>query len=213
MASGLSPEKLLYGYAKPYDKEFLAIDTIVNNPEDYATELENTVRRQQELHQQLREKKNETQRKYINKRRKEIQFQPNDLVYMRDNTIAQGLEGGTTKMPFKGPFVIEAIGDNGKTAIISDLITNENRCSDLHHLKKATAAMQINLLPTFNQAAATIRKVKHSPQNLHEEESLKLSEPHSCQVVNEEESLNLSEPHSHQVLNEEESSLFLEMFH
>ena len=109
----------------------------------------------------------------MNKRRKEIQFQPNDLVYMRDNTIAQGLEGGATKMPFKGPFIIEAIEDNGKTA--SCQVANDKESLNLFE--------------------------PHSSQVINKEKSLNLSTPHSSQVANDQETLNFFEPHNSQAVN------------
>ena len=73
-------------------------------------------------------------------------------------------QDGSIKMPYSGPYVVERIGDNGHTAMITKIDTNETRCSHIQHLKKATVEDPLCPIPTFNQTAAIIRK-KRTPKN------------------------------------------------
>ena len=112
-ATSLSPFQVVYGYNPSTPLDLVPIPT----PTKFSWEAEKRAKEIQELHAKVRErieKSNEQAKSHANKHKKEVHFQPGDLVWIHLRKERFPSKRKSKLMPRSdGPFeVLEKIGPN-----------------------------------------------------------------------------------------------------
>ena len=96
--------------------------------------FESHVKKIREGHMSKRNILSDRNRTWANKKRRTVDFNEYDIVYLLDNQIAE-TTGGSTKSRFIGPFVIEEIFPHTNVCRLQSLVDNRYRIAHLCHLK------------------------------------------------------------------------------
>ena len=133
MNTSKTSEEIFFGNKLP-NLELLETTIDFNDIESYMKYFESHVKKVREDHMSKRNILSDRARTWANKKRRIVEFNENDIVYLLDSQIAEDT-GGSTKAKFIGPFIIEEIFPHTNVCRLQSLIDNRYRMAHLTHLK------------------------------------------------------------------------------
>ena len=126
-------EEIFFGN-KIENHELLETNIDFSNIITYMKYFESHVKKIRESHTSKRNILSDRNRTWANKKRRTVDFNEYDLVYLLDSQIAD-TTGGSTKSRFIGPFIIEEIFPHTNVCRLQSLVDNRYRIAHLCHLK------------------------------------------------------------------------------
>ena len=130
---GLTPELILFGKQVEKNQLIKEEKTNFNTTKEYVDYISTFIDNLHKKRAETRDKMNEKHRAYINKHKIESTFKVNDVVFMRDYTIATG-RGQAIRQSYLGPYVIQKILGNNQ-CLIENFHDNSRRVAHFTHLK------------------------------------------------------------------------------
>ena len=144
-----TPELLMFGNSLPTSHELLSVSepNLARTPSEFCDTMMQNLGNLRTEYLTKRNKINDQNREIINRNRVQKSFQPGDIVYVRDLTIAH-TAGGALKSKFVGPFVIESVNDTRLECTLQSLIDKKRCIRHMTHLKKQDALDSNNFVPS-----------------------------------------------------------------
>ena len=150
LSTGHTPEILMFGM-KLDNLESFSQSTITESTDQYLEKFKSTLKKLHETHQQRRNKQADVKRAYLNKGTAEREFYEDQLVLLRNFTIAE-THGTALLAPYIGPYVIVTIYPNKHTALLQHVDSGKTRIAHLSHLKPIDNHIATPPMPVKNQA-------------------------------------------------------------
>jgi len=119
-----APEQLHFGFSNPAFTDLIEIWPKVTSPQEYA---ENFFQEMETIRSKARKKSsnwNKTNITYRNQKSLEKKFSPGQLVLHRQLQVSTGT-GGALKPLFTGPYIIESLDKEGRSAVIEHMQTGQ----------------------------------------------------------------------------------------
>jgi len=119
-----TPEEIMFGYKIPSQTDLVEIENYDKNPEQVINSIVLRATIIREKYDQLKTKKERSNKTFKNKLSEKIIFVPGDLVLHRQMQVSTGT-GSKWKPLFTGPFIINLVDKNQRTAVCQNVSTGK----------------------------------------------------------------------------------------
>ena len=154
LSSGFSPEMLALGQ-NSQTTALLQEEESFKNHKDFSKFMTSKLDKMYEQHALERERRTNKNREYMNKFRKEKQFQQGEYVTLKNNEVGQG-EGGSIKNKNFGVYEITSINERERCCILKQLGNGKERGAHLMHLRPLDTEDNMEPVPIRNEASRLI---------------------------------------------------------
>ena len=174
MTTKKTSEEIFFGN-KLENHELLETNIDFSNIDSYMKYFESHVKKVREDHMSKRNILSDRNRTWANKKRRTVDFNEYDIVYLLDNQIAE-TTGGSTKSRFIGPFIIEEIFPHTNVCRLQSLVDNRYRIAHLCHLKPSVGPITTVPAPAEFKAKGFLNIEKNAKQKDPTTDGLRQSE-------------------------------------
>ena len=164
MNTNKTSEEIFFGN-KLQNYELLETTVDFYDIDSYMQYFESHVKKVREDHMSKRNTLSDRSRISANKKRRIVDFNENDIVYLLDSQIAEDT-GGSTKARFIGPYLIEEIFPHTNVCRLQSLLDNRYRIAHLTHLKPSVGPIVTIPAPADFNAKGFLNIEKNEKQNV-----------------------------------------------
>ena len=158
-----SPEEVFFGNSIIKSSNLLNAIEAAGSVKDFVQKVKSKMDKRLQQSSALRQSRNSYFRDRVNKSRTGKTFSENDIVFIRDFSIAE-VEGGSLKAPFLGPMAVLDVDEERLTCTVTPL-TGQGRDRKCHfnHMKHVQSKLHPHPTLKVNEALQLLRNTPQSP--------------------------------------------------